>query len=171
MVVAVVVIAVDQLTKWWAVDSLQDRTIHVVWTLELQLTRNTGAAFSRFVGQGPLIALAALAIVGYLLWQGRTVSTRLGAVAIGMVLGGALGNLTDRAFRGGSGFLEGAVVDFINPQWWPVFNVADACVVVGAILLVVVNLFGPAARHDGDDRAAGASDDPGAAGAAGAAPA
>jgi signal peptidase II len=153
--VAIGVIALDQLTKWWAVDSLRDRTIHLVWTIELQLTRNTGAAFSRFVGQGPLIAVGALAIVGYLLWQGRTVSTRLGAVAIGMVLGGALGNLADRAFRGGSGFLQGAVVDFINPQWWPVFNVADACVVIGAILLVAVNLFGPAAHPAGEPAGGG----------------
>jgi signal peptidase II len=139
--VAAVVLAADQLSKWWALNHLQDRTIHVVWTIELQLTRNTGAAFSRFVGQGPLIAIGALAIVGYLLWQGRTVATRWGAVAIGLILGGALGNLVDRAVRGG-GFLQGAVVDFINPQWWPVFNVADACVVVGAILLVLVSLFG-----------------------------
>ena len=54
-----------------------------------------------------------------------------------------MGNLIDRAFRGDQGFLHGAVVDFINLQWWPVFNVADMGVVVGAILLVIVGLRNP----------------------------
>jgi signal peptidase II len=108
----------------------------------LELARNTGAAFSRFGGQGPLIGVLAIGIVAVLLWQGRTVSSRVGAVALGMILGGAVGNLIDRAVRGG-GFMHGAVVDFINPQWWPVFNVADSCVVVGAILLVIVSVVAP----------------------------
>jgi signal peptidase II len=143
--VAAVVLAVDQLTKWWALQNLRTRTIHVVWTLQFNLTRNTGAAFSRFGGQGPVIGVLALAIVAFLLWQGTSVSSRTGSVAIGLVLGGALGNLADRAFRGG-GFMHGAVVDFIDLRWWPVFNVADSCVVVGAILLVVVNLVRPGER-------------------------
>jgi len=62
---------------------------------------------------------------------------------VGLVLGGAVGNLVDRALRGGSGFLGGAVVDFIDLRWWPIFNVADSCVVVGAVLLVFVTLFRP----------------------------
>jgi len=140
--VAAAVVAVDQLTKWWALHVLRTRTVHVVWTLQLDLARNTGAAFSRFVGEGPVIAVLALGVVGVLLWQGRTVSSRPGAIALGLILGGALGNLVDRAFRGG-GFLHGAVVDFIDLQWWPVFNVADACVVVGAILLVIVSVVQP----------------------------
>jgi signal peptidase II len=141
-----VVVAVDQLTKWWAVRTLQTRTIDLFWTLRLDLSRNTGAAFSRFVGHGPIIALLAIGIVAVLLWQGRTVGSRTGAVALGLILGGAVGNLLDRAFRGG-GFMHGAVVDFIDPQWWPVFNVADSCVVIGAILLVIVSLF-PQGRAD-----------------------
>jgi signal peptidase II len=87
----------------------------------------------------------ALGVVAFLLWQGRTISSRTGSVALGLILGGALGNLADRAFRG-DGFFDGGVVDFINLQWWPVFNVADSCVVIGGILLVVVTLFAP-----GDD--------------------
>jgi signal peptidase II len=141
--VAATVIAVDQLTKWWALRTLQTRSIHLFWTLRLALTRNTGAAFSRFGGQGPLIGVLALGVVGFLLWQGRSVSSRTGSFALGLVLGGAIGNLVDRALRDGGGFMQGAVVDFIDPQWWPVFNVADACVVVGAILLVVVSLVQP----------------------------
>jgi signal peptidase II len=145
--VAVLVIVVDQLTKWWAVEHLRDRVIHVVWTLQLNLTRNTGAAFSSVTGQGPLIGLVAIGIVGLLLWQGASVSSRLGSVGLGLVLGGALGNLIDRAFRGGGGFLRGGVVDFIDLRWWPVFNVADSCVVIGAILLVAVTLFRPGGAH------------------------
>jgi len=121
------------------VRTLQTRTIDVVWTLRLDLARNTGAAFSRFVGQGPLIGLLAIGIVAVLLWQGRTVASRSGAIALGLILGGAVGNLVDRAFRGG-GLMQGAVVDFIDLRWWPVFNVADSCVVIGAILLVIVSL-------------------------------
>jgi signal peptidase II len=81
-------------------------------------------------------------VVGFLLWQGRTIASRAGAVALGLILGGALGNLADRAFRG-SGFFGGGVIDFIDVQWWPVFNVADSCVVIGGIMLVIVTLVAP----------------------------
>jgi len=143
--VAAAVVATDQLTKWWAVQNLSTRTVDVVWTLRLNLTYNPGAAFSTFSGGrwGPLIGVLAFVIVGYLVWQGRTVASRWGAVAIGLIIGGALGNLIDRVARGDGGFLSGRVVDFIDLQWWPVFNVADMGVVVGGILLVVVTVFGP----------------------------
>ena len=68
-----------------------------------------------------------------------TISSPVRAVAMGLVLGGALGNLTDRVFRSNGG----AVVDFIDPQWWPIFNVADAAVVCGAILLAITGWRGP----------------------------
>ena len=68
----------------------------------------------------------------------------LGAVSAGLIAGGAIGNLADRAFRGDDGFLHGAVVDFIDVQWWPVFNIADACIVVGAVLLVLSSFRNPA---------------------------
>ncbi|MCB1248618.1 MAG: signal peptidase II [Acidimicrobiales bacterium] len=151
LVVAAIVLALDQLTKWWALATVSDRTIDVVWTLRLHVTHNTGAAFSLFAGSGigPLIALVAVGIVGVLLWQGRFVTSRVGTVALGMVLGGAVGNLIDRVFRG-DGVLDGAVVDFIDLQWWPVFNVADAAVVVGSILLVGTFAFG-GDGGDGED--------------------
>ncbi|MEZ5142027.1 MAG: signal peptidase II [Acidimicrobiales bacterium] len=149
--VAAGVVVVDQLTKWWAVQTLSSRTIDVVWTLRLNLTYNPGAAFSFFSSGrwGPWLALGAFAIVGYLVWQGRTMTSRLGAVAIGLILGGAVGNLTDRVLRGDAGLFSGKVVDFIDFQWWPVFNVADMGVVVGGILLVAVTIFG----GDGDEPA------------------
>ncbi len=112
--------------------------------MQLNLTYNTGAAFSQGEGLGPYIGIAAAAVAIGLLWSGRTVPTRTGAVAVGLVLGGAAGNLTDRAFRAGDGFLGGAVIDFVDVQWYPVFNVADMAVVGGALLL----LFATARYHE-----------------------
>jgi signal peptidase II len=133
----------DQLTKWWAVSSLKDNTIDVVWTLRFQLLTNYGASFSLGAGYGAWIGLLALVVVGILVWKGGSVRTRLGAVALGMIVGGALGNVLDRAFRSDSGFFQGGVIDFIDLQWWPVFNIADIGVVCGAILLVISTLMNP----------------------------
>ncbi len=127
----------DHLSKWWAVRTLVDEPLDLIWTLRLRLVSNTGASFSVGEGFGPVIGVIALAVVGALLWSGRTVETRTGAVGLGMVLGGALGNVLDRAFRAGDGLMAGAVVDWIDLQWWPVFNLADAGVVVGAVVLVI----------------------------------
>jgi len=145
-VAAAAIVVLDQLTKAWAVAALDDgRAIDLVWTLRLKLTFNDGAAFSVGGGSGALLALAGLAVVAVvyrsvLRWPGR-----LPPIALGCVVGGAVGNLVDRVFRGG------AVVDFIDLQWWPLFNVADMGVSVGAVLLVVLSL-----RHDEghDERAA-----------------
>jgi signal peptidase II len=135
--VAAGVLLLDQLAKTWALRELADEPIDLVWTLRLNLTFNTGAAFSQGEGLGPFIGVAAAAVVIGLLWSGRAVPNALGAVAMGMILGGAIGNLADRAFREGDGLLGGAVVDFIDFQWFPVFNVADIGVVGGALLLVL----------------------------------
>jgi signal peptidase II len=135
--VAAGVVLLDQLTKTWALRALADEPIDLVWTLRLNLTFNTGAAFSQGEGLGPFIGVAAAAVVIGLLWTGHAVPNTLGAVAMGMILGGAIGNLADRAFREGDGLLGGAVVDFIDFQWFPVFNVADIGVVGGAFLLVL----------------------------------
>jgi len=148
---AAVVLLVDQLSKTWALRALDDGPIDLVWTLRLKLTYNTGAAFSTGEGLGPVIGVAAAIVALVLLWSGRTVANRLGALAVGMVFGGALGNLTDRAFRDGHGFLGGAVVDWIDLQWWPVFNVADAAVVVGALLLLVATARAPIDEPEHDE--------------------
>jgi signal peptidase II len=137
--VAALVLAVDQLTKAWAVAALDGgRTIDLVGSLRLRLTVNHGSAFSLADGRGPLISLLALAVVAVLLRTGRHATRAPMAVALGLVVGGAFGNLIDRAFRAGDGFLGGGVVDFVDLQWWPVFNAADAAIVVGAALLFVV---------------------------------
>ena len=138
--VAVAWVLVDQLSKSWAVSSLDDRTIDLFWTLRFNLAVNFGASFSLGAGFGAWIGLVALVVVGVLVWKGGSVRTRLGAVALGMIVGGALGNVLDRAFRGDEGFFHGGVIDFIDLQWWPIFNVADIGVVCGAILLVISTL-------------------------------
>ena len=142
--VAVAVIVVDQLTKWWAVNTLATRSIDVVWTLRLQLAHNQGAAFSLGSGSGftRFLPLLVLGVVGVVIWQGRAALSATGAVSLGLIVGGALGNLIDRALRtNGGAFFSGGVVDFIDLQWWPVFNVADAAVVCGGILLVVSSIW------------------------------
>jgi signal peptidase II len=137
---AAAVVALDQLTKWWALRALADEPIDLFWTLRLRLTFNTGAAFSLGAGRGGLIALVVVAVVAWMVWFARSAATRLGAVALGLVLGGAVGNLSDRIFRADDGWLSGAVVDFIDLQWWPVFNVADSAIVIGALLLFVASV-------------------------------
>lgn len=149
-VVAVGWFAFDQLTKWWAVSSLDERSVDIVWTLRFQLAVNHGASFSLGTGLGAWIGVLAIVVVVVLVWQGRSVRTWLGAVALGLIVGGALGNVADRAFREGDGFFGGGVIDFIDLQWWPVFNVADIGVVCGAILLVLSLLRGDEVTRSGD---------------------
>ncbi|WP_419917557.1 signal peptidase II [Candidatus Poriferisocius sp.] len=138
LAVAALVVAVDQLTKWWALEVLKDQDIHLIWTLRLHLVHNSGAAFGLGQSLDTVIGLVALGFVVIVIWAGWG-GRRLpfSPVLLGMVLGGAVGNLSDRAVRAGDGFLGGAVVDFIDLQWWPVFNAADSAIVVAAIALVL----------------------------------
>jgi signal peptidase II len=137
--IAVTIVLADQVTKHWALNALGDgRTIDIVGSLRFNLAFNTGMAFARGQGLGPVIAVIGVLVVAYLL-IGLRRDTRSGSVFVGMVAGGAAGNIVDRLFRG-DGWLQGAVVDFIDLQWWPIFNVADAAIVVGAGALVVVSL-------------------------------
>jgi signal peptidase II len=140
--VAAVVVLIDQLTKHWALNALQDDIPrHVIWTLQWNLAFNSGMAFSRGQGWGPVIGLLALVIVVFIVLSVRSNSSKVVAVAAGLVLGGAVGNLADRVFRG-DGWLHGSVIDFIDFQWFPIFNVADICVNVGGALFVLWSLFG-----------------------------
>ncbi|MGN6694057.1 MAG: signal peptidase II [Aquihabitans sp.] len=139
--VGAAVLIADQASKWWALNRLQNGEIFdLFWTLRFNLFYNTGVAFSLGTdsGLGPWISLLAIGVVVAVSF-GTTSRYPLGAVASGLISGGALGNLMDRAFRGDDGFLHGAVIDFIDAQWWPVFNVADAAIVIGAILLVIAS--------------------------------
>jgi signal peptidase II len=128
--VAAVVVAVDQATKSWAVHRLSHSSIHVVWKLDLELTYNSGAAFSFAQGWAPVLGGVALVAVLVMLGAVRRVSSTPIAVALGLVVGGAIGNLADRVLRSN----RGSVVDFVAVHFWPTFNVADACIVVGGIM-------------------------------------
>jgi signal peptidase II len=139
-VVAVAVIVLDQLTKTWALHHLAESSRHVIGPSYLVLTYNSGAAFSLGRGITPIVETVAVALVVWLLALSRNLS-RSGswpvAVGLGLLLGGALGNLTDRLFRHIPGH-PSSVIDFVQAvSWWPVFNVADASIVVGVIVLIV----------------------------------
>jgi signal peptidase II len=132
---AALVVALDQLTKQWALVALDDGPIDLVGSLRLKLAFNDSAAFSIGGGRTTLIAVIGLVVVVVLVRMGLRAERRLWAMGLGVVLGGALGNLVDRVARDGSGVLGGKVVDFIDLQWWPVFNVADVSLWVGIGLL------------------------------------
>lgn len=138
MVIALAVVIVDHATKWWALQALDDRNIDLIWKLRFNLVHNPGGAFGLGSKYAPLFALAALVIVLVLFRSGAAFQTRAAQIAVGLVLGGAIGNLLDRLFREGHGFLGGRVVDFIDVQFWPVWNVADMGVFFGALTLAVV---------------------------------
>jgi signal peptidase II len=142
LAIAAAVVLVDQLTKQWALNALEDGPIDVIWTLRFNLAFNKGMAFSHATGFGPIIGvIALLVIVALLVSVGRSTS-RLYPLAVGLIIGGAIGNLLDRLFRD-PGWLRGAVVDFIDVQWWPIFNVADIAVTVGGALLLFTSLQAP----------------------------
>ena len=141
LVTAALVVALDQLTKHWVLNALTGKPPrHVVWTLQWNLSRNSGMAFSKGQGIGPVIGLLAIVVVVIILRSVRGNASALVAVAAGLVLGGAIGNLCDRLFRG-RGWLHGSVIDWIDFQWFPIFNVADMGVDIGGALFVVWALF------------------------------
>jgi len=137
VLIALGIMAADQAAKHWAVTGLgNDRVIDVFWTLRFNLAFNSGMAFSRGKGLGPLIAVVATVVIVWLLISLRTESSRLSSLGMGLVIGGAAGNLVDRLFRGDA-WLRGAVVDFIDFQWFPIFNIADIAINVGAGVLIL----------------------------------
>ena len=152
--VALIVVVIDQLTKHWALNALDDgRTIDIVGSLRLNLAFNTGMAFAKGQGIGPVIAVVGVLVIAFLL-VGLRRDTTPGAVFVGLVAGGAAGNIIDRLFRGDA-WLHGAVVDFIDLQWWPIFNIADAGIVVGAASLVVASMLPERKSPEGASTIAG----------------
>lgn len=131
LAVAAVVVAADQATKQWALDRLSRGPIHVIGPLDFELSRNTGSAFSLLQGQRVLLAVVALVVGAALLAFAARSLRPARAVEVGLVVGGAAGNLVDRLARGD----HGAVVDFVALRVWPTFNLADSCIVVGCVLL------------------------------------
>jgi signal peptidase II len=143
LAIAAVVVIVDQLTKHWALNALDDgRVIDLVGSLRFNLAFNTGMAFSQGEGVGRIVPILAISVVAALLMAVGRSSSRWFSVGVGLIVGGSLSNVIDRLFRG-NGWFDGAVVDFIDVQWWPVFNIADAAIVVGAVLLLITSLRAP----------------------------
>ena len=137
---AAVVLAVDVVSKLVVVATLSDREPVRLLGGALYLTelRNTGAAFSFAAGATVVFSLIAAVVVVVIVRSARRLASAGWAVALGLVLGGAVGNLLDRVFRD-PGFLRGGVVDFISlfdpyGQVWPIFNVADSAIVCGGVL-------------------------------------
>jgi signal peptidase II len=137
--VAVLVAALDQLTKHVALQALADGPIDLVGSLRLALVFNDRAAFSLGFGSTTAIALTGCVLVVVLVVLGVRRQPLGSALGFGIILGGALGNLTDRALRRGDGFLGGRVVDMVDLQWWPVFNLADVALWVGIGVLLITS--------------------------------
>ncbi len=141
-------VALDQLTKEIILNTLEPgpcsvdgACIDLFWTLRLNLIFNPGASFSTGEGLGPLIGAISFVMVVVMIWlAARTPQTAQRIVYSG-IAGGALGNGLDRLFRADDGFLSGKVVDFVDFQWWPVFNVADSAIVCSVIAAVVLSFF------------------------------
>jgi signal peptidase II len=134
------VVLLDQLTKWWVVSALPGDPIVVVdGFLELRYVTNPGASFGMLQDAGTLIALLVVAVVVFIVFLVRKIGTTPEAVGLGLVLGGAIGNLADRVFRG-PGWFDGGVVDFVDFSFFPAFNVADSAITIGAGLILLLSL-------------------------------
>ena len=147
-VIAVLVLAADIITKTVAVAQLENRApLELLGGLVyLQLVRNPGAAFSLATGYTWVLTIVAIAVVVVIIRVARRLRSIGWAIALGLVLGGALGNLSDRIFRA-PGPLQGHVVDIVSlfapdGRVWPVFNMADSSIVTGGVLLVLLALLG-----------------------------
>lgn len=149
------IVLVDQLTKSWAVNrltrescSVPDACIDIIGSLRFRLSFNPGAAFSSFTGGGPVLGVIAFFMTLYLIYLSVTSVDRVLRWLFPVVGGGAVGNLWDRVFRADDGFLSGKVVDFIDLQFWPIFNIADVAVVGGVILLAIRLMTQPIERDE-----------------------
>tara|TARA_Y100000996_G_scaffold336514_1_gene273138 strand:+ start:142 stop:618 length:477 start_codon:yes stop_codon:yes gene_type:complete len=134
---SLLVLLIDQITKSIAVSKLDPaEPIKLFWTLQLNLIRNPGASFSIGENLTPYIATVAILASITIAYLGWIETNPRGMFLYGIVLGGVFGNVIDRIFRSGDGFLGGEVVDFIDLQWWPIFNFADVALVIGLPLLL-----------------------------------
>lgn len=135
--VAAAAYAVDVVAKVLAVEKLTDRDVKVVGDLlVLHLVRNPGAAFSTGTAYTEVFSVVSIVAVLVIAWFSRRLGSTAWAVALGLLMAGVAGNLTDRLVRE-PGPLRGHVVDFFMLPHWPVFNVADICIDVAAVLILV----------------------------------
>ena len=133
---AFLIFLADYSTKSAAVELLADEPFNIIGDfLKLQLIYNTGAAFSLATSQGILLAGFAMTAAAGIVYFATRIDSSKWAIALGLILGGIFGNLTDRIFRSPGG-LQGPVVDWISFSFWPTFNIADSAVVIGVSTIV-----------------------------------
>jgi signal peptidase II len=136
-IAALAVFALDQATKIWAVAALSDGPLTIIdGFFRFALARNPGASFSLFTDAGQAIGVIALGVIVFVFLLVDRVSHPIDVLGLGLIMGGAAGNVADRIFRG-DGFLDGAVVDFIDFDFFPSFNVADTAINIGVGLLLL----------------------------------
>ena len=137
--VAAIVVALDQVTKTWALHAFAQAPRHVVWTLQLVVQFNSGIAFSQATGATVLVTIIAIVVLLALVIVAARTTGMFTAVVLGLVMGGAIGNLVDRLIR----HHGGAVIDWIDLRWWPVFNLADAAITIGVVLALARSVLRP----------------------------
>jgi signal peptidase II len=139
--IAWVVWLIDLGTKVWAEKVLSSRAnIEVIGSfLQLTFIRNSGAAFSIGTGKTIIFTIFALGVLIFITRYASQITSKGWAVVCGLLLGGILGNLTDRIFREPS-FLQGHVIDWIQVPNWPVFNVADSAIVIAAVIAMILTI-------------------------------
>lgn len=134
-----VVWLIDLGTKVWAVEVLSSRAnVKVIGSfLQLTFVQNSGAAFGIGAGSTIIFTFFALAVLIFITRYALQITSKGWALVCGLVLGGILGNLTDRIFREPS-FLQGHVIDWIQIPNWPVFNIADSAIVIAAVVAIIL---------------------------------
>jgi signal peptidase II len=150
--VAAAAYLLDVLSKLWVVHSLEHRDpIRLLGHyLQLDATRNAGAAFGMGQGMTIVFTLIAVGVIAVIVRLSRRLYSTPWAIALGLLLGGAFGNLTDRVFRAPGGF-QGRVVDFIAPEHFAIFNLADSAICCGGALIVLLSFRGvdpDGSRHE-----------------------
>ena len=162
--IGAVIAVIDQITKNWAVDSLPllEPQPFIGEILQLTLLYNSGAAWGMGAEITPVVTSLQLAIVaGVIVFAVKAVRSPWYTAALGLIMGGALGNIHDRLLREPGPF-RGTVVDFLELPNWPVFNIADMAVVGGATMIVALGVFGVASdpAHDEEDSSAEGTGEP-----------
>ncbi len=136
-----VVWLIDLGTKVWAVEVLSSRAnVQIIGSfLQLTFVQNSGAAFGIGAGSTIIFTFFALAVLIIITRYALQITSKGWALVCGLVLGGILGNLTDRIFREPS-FLQGHVIDWIQIPNWPVFNIADSAIVIAAVVAIILTI-------------------------------
>lgn len=139
IVAALLALTVDVATKSAAAAWLPGNPVNLFAGLQLRVTRNPGAAFSIGTNVTWIFPIIAAVVIAGIFWYARSVTHRGWAIALGLIAGGAAGNLVDRLFRA-PGVGRGHVVDFLYLDWWPTFNLADSFLMCGVAVAIWFSL-------------------------------